>query len=52
MAVVVDLSKGSSYKLLVLVTSLFVWYMSGVPRVFDSKTCTRDELICVVHVCI
>ena len=32
-----------------LVMSLFVWYMSGVPRVFDGKTCTRDDLIHVVH---
>ena len=36
-ATVVDLSKGNSYKLLVLVTSLFMWSMSGVPRVFDVK---------------
>ena len=48
MATVVDLSKGNSYKLLVLVTSLFVWCMSGAPRVFDGKMCARDELIRVV----
>ena len=33
----------------VLVTRLFVWCMSGVPRVFDSIMCTHDELIHVVH---
>ena len=48
MTTVVDLSKGNSYKLLVLITSLLVWCMSGVPRVFDGKTCTRDDLIRVV----
>ena len=48
MATVVNLSKGNSYKLLALVMSLFVWCMSDVPRVFDDKTCTRDELTCVV----
>ena len=39
----------------VLVTSLFVWCMSGAPRkprapcVIDGKTCARDKLIRVVH---
>ena len=51
MATVVDLSKGTSYKLLALVTNLFMWCMSGVPHVLDSKTCAHDELIRVVHVC-
>ena len=45
MATVVDLSKGNLYKLLALMTSLFVWCMSGVPRVFDGKMCACDELI-------
>ena len=31
-----------------LVTSLFVWCMSGAPHVFDSKMCAFDELIRVV----
>ena len=48
MATVVDLSKGNLYKLLVLVMSLFVWCMSGALHVFDDKTYTRDELICLV----
>ena len=43
MATVVDLSKGNTY-----LAILFVWCMSGTPRVFDSKTCTRVELIHVV----
>ena len=45
MATVVDLSKGNSYKLLALTTSLFVWCMSDAARVFDGKTCACDELI-------
>ena len=49
MATVVNLSKGNSYKLLALVTSLFVWCMSDAPHVFDGKTCVRDELINVVQ---
>ena len=49
MATAVYLSKGNPYKLLELITSLFMWYMSGVPGVFDGKMCTRDELIHVVH---
>ena len=49
MTTVVDLSKGNSYKLLVLVMSLFVWYMSGVLHVFDGKACARDEFIHVVR---
>ena len=36
-ATVVHPSKGTSYKLLALMTSLFVWCMSGAPRVFDGK---------------
>ena len=45
-----------------LVTILFVWCMSGAPRVFDGKclcgaprvlmvnlTCAHDEFACVVH---
>ena len=31
-----------------LMMSLFVWSMSGASRAFG-KTCTRDELIRVVH---
>ena len=27
-----------------LVTSLFMWCMSGVPRVFDGKMCAHDNL--------
>ena len=50
MATVVNLSKGNSYKLLALVTNLFVWCMSGAPCVFDGKMCACDELIRVVHV--
>ena len=34
---------------LVLVTSLFIWRMSGAPLVFDGKMCARDELIHVVR---
>ena len=49
MATVVDLSKGNSYKLLALMTSLFVWCMSGAPRAFDGKMCAHHELIRVVH---
>ena len=26
-----------------------MWCMSGVPRVFDGKTCARDGLIRVVY---
>ena len=48
-ATVVYLSKGNSYKLLVLMTSLFVWCMYDVPRVFVDKTCVCDELNHVVH---
>ena len=44
-AVVVDLSKGITY-----LASLFMWCMSGVPRVFDGKMCAHDELTHVVHV--
>ena len=50
MATVVDLSKGNSYKLLVLMTTLFMCCMSGAPHVFDDKRCTHDKLICMVHV--
>ena len=39
MVTVIDLSKGNLYKLLVLVTSLFVWCMSGVPRVYLMVKC-------------
>ena len=42
-----------SFQNRVLVVSLFVWCMSGVPRVFDDEMCARDELISVVrHVCL
>ena len=44
MATVIDLSKCNTY-----LASLFVWCMSSALRVFDGKTCTRDELIRVVH---
>ena len=44
MATVVDLSKSNTY-----LAILLVWCMSGAPRVFDSKTCTRVELIRVVR---
>ena len=49
MANVVNLNKGNLYKLLALVKSLLMWCMSGVPCIFDCKTCTCDEFICVVH---
>ena len=45
MATVVYLSKDNTY-----LAHLLVWYMSGVPRVFDSKTYARVEFIRVVHV--
>ena len=45
MATVVNLSKGNTY-----LAILLVWYMSGAPRVFDSKMCACGELIRVVHV--
>ena len=32
-----------------LVTSLFMWCISGAPHVSDGKTCTRDKLIRVMH---
>ena len=45
MVTVVDLINGNSY-----LVSLFMWCMSGTPRVFDGKTCAHDKLIHVVHV--
>ena len=44
MVTIVDLSKGNTY-----LAILLVWCMSGVPRVFDSKMCSRVELIRVVR---
>ena len=45
MATVVDLSKGNTYLAILLVCCI-----SGTPRVFDSKTCARVELIHMVHI--